>query len=130
MPPQDLPTLVPVSSSPSQSVLTTIRGIQTSPPPKIVSRSATICYGLFVVAKKVNSFVIKQIQALFAKHPGGGYCAFRSFGINNIQTHFLSAVVFPAMREPRSYLNHQSNRRFGVTSIIAASPSSKPAFDS
>ena len=28
-----------------------------------------------------------------------------------------------------AHLNHQSNRRFGVTSMMAASPSSKPALD-
>src|SRR4029077_12442410 len=30
----------------------------------------THCYGLFVVAKKLNSFAIKQFQTLCAKHPG------------------------------------------------------------
>ena len=81
--------------------------------------------------QKIQLLCYQANPSSFCKTPGvGGYCAFRSFGINNIQTLFLSAVVFPAMREPRSYLNHQSNRRFGVTSIIAASPSSKPAFDS
>ncbi len=31
------------------------------------------CYKLFVATKKVNSFGIKQIHALCAKHPGWGY---------------------------------------------------------
>jgi hypothetical protein len=30
-------------------------------------------YGLFVTPKNVKSFAIKQIQTLFAKHPGWGY---------------------------------------------------------
>ena len=35
----------------------------------------TYCCGLFVVAKKVNSFAIKQIQTLFGKHRGWGCLA-------------------------------------------------------
>jgi hypothetical protein len=47
---------------------------------------------LFVVAKKVNSFGIKQIQTLFAKHPAWGGRENRVFGINNIQTLFSDSV--------------------------------------
>jgi len=32
----------------------------------------SVSCGLFGLSKKVNSFAIKQIQPLFAKHPGWG----------------------------------------------------------
>src|SRR6266478_3089640 len=48
---------------------------QTSPTPRIIlalTLGPSITCSLFVVAKKVNSFGINQIQPLFAKHPGVG----------------------------------------------------------
>jgi hypothetical protein len=36
------------------------------------------CYGLFVAAKKLNPFAIKQIHALSAKHPGWGVASYQS----------------------------------------------------
>jgi hypothetical protein len=63
-----------------------------SPQPEVFSRSFRFCsqpprvrhavsYSceLFVVAKKVNSFVIKQIQTLCAEHPGWGYLGYLCF---------------------------------------------------
>jgi hypothetical protein len=38
-----------------------------------LSHAVSYSCGLFVVAKKVNSFIIKQIHTLFTKHPGWGY---------------------------------------------------------
>ncbi len=38
--------------------------------PALTLAPSTSC-GLFVVAKKINSFAIKQIQTLLQKHPGG-----------------------------------------------------------
>ena len=43
-------------------------------PPKLNS-SLSYSSKLFVVAKKLNSFAIKQIQTLSQKHPGWGYAA-------------------------------------------------------
>jgi hypothetical protein len=48
---------------------------------------------LFGVAKKVNSFGIKQIQPLFPKHPGWGYRENRAFGINNLQLLFCRSCL-------------------------------------
>ncbi len=49
---------------------------QSLPTPRVIlalTLGPSISCSLFVVAKKVNSFGIKQIQPLFAKHPGWGY---------------------------------------------------------
>jgi hypothetical protein len=45
----------------------------TPPAAPALSLDLSISCSLFVVAKKVNSFGIKPIQPLFAKHPGWGY---------------------------------------------------------
>src|SRR6267142_489101 len=59
------------------------------------------------------SFVFNSLQPLLAK--------IRGVGGGRPPTVWFQEIP--------SHLNHQLNRRFGVTSIIAASPSSKPAFD-
>jgi hypothetical protein len=49
------------------------------------------CCGLFALSKKVKSFAIKQIQTLFAKHPGGGGSTqFHATHYPLLTTHFLS----------------------------------------
>ena len=40
--------------------------------PRVTSHAFSCACRLFVAPKKVNSFAIKQIQPLFAKHPGWG----------------------------------------------------------
>jgi outer membrane lipoprotein-sorting protein len=66
-------------------IFTIIRIARVSPPPFRFNAPPPLCLsvsvanpmfsvfcGLFVISKKVNSFAIKQIQPLFAKHPGWG----------------------------------------------------------
>src|ERR1700732_5250190 len=49
----------------------------------------SISSGLFVLAKKANPFVIRQIQPLFPKHPGWGPPPNKlPFRISNLQTLF------------------------------------------
>jgi len=45
---------------------------------------------LFCISKKVNPFAIKQIQPLFAKHPGGG-CLHYSSPASNLQIRHADA---------------------------------------
>jgi hypothetical protein len=39
------------------------------------------CYKVFVIAKKLNSFTIKQIHTLLQKHPGWGVLSASSFAV-------------------------------------------------
>src|SRR5712692_137970 len=58
--------------------------------PALTLAPSTSC-GLFVVAKKINSFAIKQIQTLLQKHPGWGY-------LSTSTPPFDSAVVCATWR--------------------------------
>jgi hypothetical protein len=44
-----------------------------SPHSRNVNHAVSYSCGLFVAAKNVNSFAIKQIRTLLQKHPGWGY---------------------------------------------------------
>src|ERR1700686_652636 len=48
------------------------RASPTLHPSPTLTLNGSHCYKLFVVAKKLNSFAIKQIQTLSRKHPGWG----------------------------------------------------------
>src|ERR1700740_2402261 len=64
----------------------------TSYRPRVTSHVFSSACRLFVSPKKVNSFAIKQIQALFRKHPGWGYpCA--DLGARNLSA--LCAALLP-----------------------------------
>ena len=61
------------------------------------------CYKLFVVAKKVNSFAIKQIQTLSQKHPGWGIPAPSAFPTSDFpmfRTLLCPPFVFITLRIP------------------------------
>jgi hypothetical protein len=55
---------------------------------------------LLPAPKKVNSFGIKQIQTLFAKHPGWGYLPQVRLGLPRFPYRFLSPFLFITLRNP------------------------------
>ena len=95
---QDLPGLHRFLTTPARPILTATSSYFDAPTPKNVSLSATIYYGLFVAAKRVNSFIIKQIQTLLAKHPGWGHFSIAHLWNQQHADSFLSSPAPGALR--------------------------------
>src|SRR6266403_215614 len=56
--------------------------------------------GLFVALKKVKPFTIKEIQTLFAKHPGWGICAQLASEFCASPLAFCRPFVFTTLQIP------------------------------
>jgi hypothetical protein len=102
-----------------------------------LNHSVSYCSELFVVAKSLNSFGIKQIQTLLAKHRGWGAT------YKLLATPLLPAVIFKDLRipppassinMPRLFMQLQIHRRVNSffshpyrTPGVSPSPNSKPS---
>jgi hypothetical protein len=83
------------------------------------------CCGLFVVAKKVNSFGIKQIQTLCVKHRGWGTSR-KQFRLSRFGFHVFSPLCFhhvtnPFFRNSFAFTSIQNPRGVGCGGLLVRS---------
>ena len=113
-----LRTLLPLTTSLFSSSVSA-SAPQTLHLPLSLFLSATC--SLFALSKKVNSFAIKQIQPLFAKHPG--------WGVRRYNSNAISSSVALCRRLPRSGRGGKSRPPSAIFIFSACVLSSSPQGD-